>query len=34
MINQIGNVAFISKLELKISDKALSDECWIFLIQE
>lgn len=34
MINQIGNVAFISKIEPKISDEALSDQCWIFLIQE
>jgi hypothetical protein len=25
MINQIGNVAFISKIEPKISDEALSD---------
>ena len=34
IINQIGNVAFISKLKSKNNDEAFSDEYCIFLLQE
>jgi hypothetical protein len=34
MINQVGNVVFISKLKPNNSDKTLCNEYWILLLQE
>jgi hypothetical protein len=34
MINHVGNVAFIYKLELKNYNEALHDEHWILSMQE